>query len=171
MELVKGQTLADLLEQGSEFEESQIISIATKLSESINLLHDLKIAHRDIKPENILVSAEGMVKLVDFGISAEFQIRNSDEGNRTFKARFFTQICSPLYAAPEIKNGECYSEAVDIWGIGIVLKAMLRNTEFDDKNVMKDFDTNFNRKRTLSQKVDVILEMTLKTDPLDRPTA
>lgn len=83
-------------------------------------LHRKGIAHRDIKPENVLIDDNLNVKLIDFNISKRMKATEGEEDLK-FKSVFFTQISSPLYAAPEIKGNLLYSESVDIWGIGVIM--------------------------------------------------
>jgi len=77
----------------------------------------LKIVHRDIKPENILVDSNYQIKLIDFNVSRKFNF-----------GRLLTVTGTPEYNAPEIINGEEYSEKVDVWSAGLCLYQMVAGT-------------------------------------------
>ena len=93
-------------------------------------MHEQGVAHRDIKPENVLVNDHNEVKLIDFNISKMTlgSASNSDDASGKFKSTFYTQVSSPLYAAPELKNSCGYSESVDIWGLGIIMFTLVMGT-------------------------------------------
>ncbi|XP_057527757.1 uncharacterized protein LOC130806625 [Amaranthus tricolor] len=79
---------------------------------AVSYLHRQKVIHRDLKPENVLVSADGILKLADFGSARE---RFMDEINLT------PQVTTLSYRAPELLLGsEYYSSAVDIWSVGCI---------------------------------------------------
>ena len=124
MEYFEGKTIDEYSEGISKTDDFNLINIILQLTEAINELHLNEICHRDIKPQNVMVNSQGELKLIDFGISSHFRksTRNSNEeqNSRKFKSRFFTQISSPEYAAPEIISKDCYDESIDIWGIGII---------------------------------------------------
>lgn len=72
MELIEGQTLSDLL-QYSPPKRPQAMAILTQVANALSYLHERSIVHGDIHPDNILISATGLVKLVDFGAAAEHE--------------------------------------------------------------------------------------------------
>jgi serine/threonine protein kinase len=125
MEYFKGKSLDQFVEDNSSLNEEEAKFILHQLISSVRSLHELGIAHRDIKPENILLNDEKEVKLIDFNISKANSGSSVSENESKFTSVFHTQISSPLYCAPEIKENSCYTESVDIWGIGIVLFTML----------------------------------------------
>ena len=79
-------------------------------------MHNKGIVHRDLKLENILVSENGYLKVIDFGISKELE--NDDLVTDT--------VCGTAeYMAPEILSGENYNKTVDLWSIGIILYELI----------------------------------------------
>lgn len=73
-------------------------------------MHSQGVVHRDIKPENIMISMDGEIKLIDFGLSKR------QDGNNKLK----TIAGTPYYMAPEVLNG-VYDSKVDIWSLGVLL--------------------------------------------------
>lgn len=124
LEHFEGINLAQYVREKGLLAPEAVEEIAETLTECISYLHSKGIAHRDIKPENLLINEDLEVKLIDFNISKEGK---KLEGDRTckFKKIFYTQISSPLYAAPELRGKELYTESVDIWGIGAVVYTCL----------------------------------------------
>jgi eukaryotic-like serine/threonine-protein kinase len=86
--------------------------------------HSKLILHRDLKPPNILVTADGQVKLLDFGIAKlmdEEQLRSPATALTQFPGRAFT----PEYAAPEQVEGAEVTTATDVYALGVLLYALL----------------------------------------------
>lgn len=80
-----------------------------QMAQGIEHLHQINIIHRDLKPENILM-VDGKVKITDFGLAKVF------EKDMALK----TQAGTPMYLAPEILSGSCYTEKVDVWSLGVI---------------------------------------------------
>ncbi|CAG8724473.1 10186_t:CDS:10, partial [Racocetra persica] len=101
--------------------DPKTINIKTRLLTSLAILvielsvHEHDIVHRDIKPDNLLLSAEGVLKIVDFGVSEMFT-----EGNDKMKK----SAGSPAFMAPELcvaNRGEISGKAADLWSMGVTL--------------------------------------------------
>ena len=89
--------------------------------EGVAYIHDRSIIHRDIKPENILLADKNEncydVKIVDFGLSAEFNLRQGKNSQG--------KVGTLIYMAPEQINLDNYSKKVDIWPCGIIMYQLL----------------------------------------------
>jgi eukaryotic-like serine/threonine-protein kinase len=85
--------------------------------------HGNLIVHRDIKPSNILVSHDGQVKLVDFGIAK--LLRGEEDDNATLLTRDSGWALTPEYASPEQLTGGAITTATDIYSLGVVLYVLL----------------------------------------------
>jgi serine/threonine-protein kinase len=119
MELIEGATLRDyLIEQGSLTPE-RALSIITPVTSALAAAHKLGIVHRDIKPENILVSKEGRIKIVDFGLA-----RGALLGN-TMTAESSVILGSVSYLSPEQVQRGVADARSDIYSLGIVLFEIL----------------------------------------------
>ena len=77
MELVDGRTLRAILEEGP-LPTRKLLDVATQLAEALAKAHDSGIVHRDLKPENVIVSKDGYVKVLDFGLARQTARRTSD---------------------------------------------------------------------------------------------
>ena len=128
MEFIEGKSLDVYVQENGTFSEKEANAMLIKLIKAVEALHKQGIAHRDIKPQNILITEDKNLKLIDLNISKKTKRGLSSEGSETlnkFQCIFFTQISSPMYAAPEILSLDCYTESIDIWGIGVAYAEML----------------------------------------------
>ncbi|ODN06171.1 Serine/threonine-protein kinase 10 [Orchesella cincta] len=106
-----------MVELEHALQEAQIAYVAAQLCIALSYLHDNKVIHRDLKAGNILVTAEGGVKLADFGVSAK---------NKYTLQKHDTFIGTPYWMAPEVVMCETFKDnpydyKVDIWSLGITL--------------------------------------------------
>jgi len=109
-------TPIDVFCDGHHLDQTQRIRLILKLCEAVQCAHRNLIVHSDIKPDNVLVTADGMPKLIDFGIASDL----SEEAAQT-KTRAFT----PGYASPEQSLGNAATVVTDVYGIGAVLYRLL----------------------------------------------
>ncbi|KAF8439085.1 kinase-like domain-containing protein [Boletus edulis BED1] len=98
-----------------------------QLVDGMQFIHAQGVCHRDLKPENLLLDAAGTLKISDFGLSSVYKQKE--------KTRLLTERCGSLpYIAPELNYGIPYqAEPIDIWGMGVILFALLGgNTPWDE---------------------------------------
>ncbi|KAI9339663.1 kinase-like domain-containing protein [Obelidium mucronatum] len=110
LEYMEGGKLTDIIDN-SPMTESHISAICLETLKGLQHLHQRQIIHRDIKSDNILLSAEGQVKLTDFGFSAKL---SSDRHRRA------TMVGTPYWMAPEVVKQKDYGAKVDVWSLGIM---------------------------------------------------
>ena len=121
MEFVSGQSLARRIPPGG-LALAPMIEIARALAEALVAAHEKGIIHRDLKPANIMFSAEGRVKVLDFGLAKETGARSDDATvDRTELGRV---LGTPAYMAPEQVLGREVDARTDIYSLGIVLHEM-----------------------------------------------
>jgi calcium-dependent protein kinase len=138
--------------------------VILELVNTIKYLHDKGICHRDVKPQNVLIDSSNHIKLIDFNISKCVYPEGHEKGCRKMHSfKLMTQIGSPLFAAPEIYSADCYTEKIDIWGIGI---AYLHLVLPKDK-IPLQFDS-FNESQLLSEESKNFLSYCLTLNPDDR---
>ena len=117
MEFVHGRSLADILRERSPLEPAEAADIAAQAADALSAAHARGIVHRDIKPGNIMVTPDGSVKVLDFGIA-----RAVDSGTLTQTA---TVLGTSAYMSPEQALGQPADARSDIYSLGCVLYEML----------------------------------------------
>ena len=119
------------------------------------------MVHRDLKPENLLLDTNGMLKIVDFGLSNTYKM------GETLK----TACGSPCYAAPEMIAGKRYNGTnVDIWSSGVILFAMVCGyLPFEDPNTSKLYkkilSADYSIPKYVSNECRDMMTRVLNTDP------
>jgi serine/threonine protein kinase len=117
MEYVRGIDLFDLLERKSPLPPDVAAIIALQVARALDYAHFRGIVHRDVKPANIMVSRQGEVKLMDFGIARDDTMRDLTETG--------TGLGTPSYMSPEQILGDKLDFRSDLFSLGIVLYQMV----------------------------------------------
>lgn len=123
----EGETLAQRLQRGP-LPAAQAIDIARQLALGLEEAHAHGIVHRDIKPSNVILTRQGVVKIVDFGLARAIQ--NADS---TASANISGTVS---YMSPEQALGRPLDQRTDVWAVGVVLLRMLSGRlPFEGENV------------------------------------
>ena len=117
MELLEGESLAGRLDRLGALRPEDAAWIAAEVAGALDAAHRAGIVHRDVKPGNIVLTRDGEVKLLDFGIAAS-------AGQRAADGRDGLVGTAP-YLAPECALGEPADPASDVYGLGVVVYEML----------------------------------------------
>jgi eukaryotic-like serine/threonine-protein kinase len=119
MELVEGQTLADHVSPGG-LPLERLLELAIPLTDALVAAHEKGVIHRDLKPANVMVTRDGRVKVLDFGLAKSAGgVRDED---LTLANTGETHVAGTIpYMAPEQLRGEPLSERSDLFAMGIIL--------------------------------------------------
>ena len=112
----EGETLKKKIRRGA-LDSDEAIDIAIQLARGLAKAHEKGIVHRDIKPANMVITKDGMVKIVDFGLAKL--------AGQTDLTRAGTIVGTVAYMSPEQARGEEVDHRSDIWSLGVVLYEML----------------------------------------------
>ena len=110
MEWVDGVGLNFLVETRSPGLKPKIIDYLTQLSDAVEYMHTQKFLHRDLCPRNVMVTNEGKIKLIDFGLTIPYTPAFCEPGNRTG---------TPDYLAPEIIKRQSTDHRVDLFALSV----------------------------------------------------
>ncbi|CCX31387.1 Similar to Serine/threonine-protein kinase plo1; acc. no. P50528 [Pyronema omphalodes CBS 100304] len=171
LELCHNKSLMDMLRRRKRFTEPETRFFMLQLLGALKYMHGKRVIHRDLKLGNIFLDETMNVKIGDFGLAA--LLVDEDERKMT--------ICgTPNYIAPEVlfgKDGEGHSFEVDIWGIGVIMYAMLvgkppfQSTDID--SIYKKIKQNaFEWPETISISSEAkgLVTSLLNRDPNARPS-
>jgi len=125
MELVEGHSL-DRLIPGNGLPVDRIVEIAGALAEALAAAHEKGILHRDLKPANVMVTNEGRVKVLDFGLAKDVGAESSDAATLTSAGCTQAGVVmgTPAYMSPEQVSGRALDHRSDIFSLGVVLHEM-----------------------------------------------
>jgi eukaryotic-like serine/threonine-protein kinase len=119
MELVEGENIEQIIARRAPLPISLKLVYAMQACRAFDYAHKRGIVHRDIKPGNIMVSQDGVVKVVDFGIARVLETSRTQTG---------MLIGTFAYMSPEQYHGEHADERSDIWSFGVLLYELLAYT-------------------------------------------
>jgi len=156
----------------AEFNEHLAMHVLYQMALALSYVHQNLISHRDVKPANIVMSDDGIFKLIDFGVS------------RVLVGTSTTFAGTPTHMAPEILEGQPYSRESDIWSLGSVIYWICTGEDVRPSNSKGDLEhdiatlkdialRNLHTTRSSFQKKelhDLVVQM-LDSDPLVRPSA
>ena len=125
LEYIAGGELFTYLRGVGKLDSNHSRYFASQITLMFEYLHSMNIIYRDLKPENLLLSADGYLKLTDFGFA------------KVVEGRTYTLCGTPEYLAPEILLNKGHGKPVDWWTLGIIIYEMLAGIDpFSDEDPM-----------------------------------
>src|SRR5580765_264858 len=126
MEFIEGTTLQEMLSEQRVLATDEVVQLTRQICRGLDYAHSNGIVHRDIKPANIMITANGTVKIMDFGIAKSGgQVTNTGQ-----------VLGTPNYMSPEQVKGRPLDGRSDLFGMGVILYEMLTGEKpFAGQNV------------------------------------
>ena len=134
MELVEGETLDSKIQRGP-IPVDEVLTIAKQIIEALEAAHERGIVHRDLKPGNVMLTRDGKVKVLDFGLAKASEFASSTESlphSPTIATHYPSAathagviLGTAAYMSPEQARGKVVDKRADIWAFGAVLYEML----------------------------------------------
>ena len=121
MEFVDGQPIHQWCD-GQKLNIAQRLALFRTVCSAVQYAHQRLVVHRDLKPGNILVTADGTVKLLDFGIAKLLDAAGAEVSGATLT---MVPLMTPEYASPEQAKGEAITTLTDVYSLGVVLYELL----------------------------------------------
>jgi len=115
MDYIEGESLKERLKRDNVIPQKEVLDWAKQLANVLGYLHTRQphpIIYRDMKPDNVMLTPEGKIKLIDFGIAREYKTENSTDT---------TNLGTKAYAAPEQISGKQTDARTDIYSLGVTL--------------------------------------------------
>jgi tetratricopeptide (TPR) repeat protein/tRNA A-37 threonylcarbamoyl transferase component Bud32 len=165
MPCYEGQTLRERLSEGP-LPLDEALDIASQVAGGLSRAHEKGITHRDIKPGNLLVTPDGVVKVMDFGLA---KLAGATRMTRTGMT-----VGTVAYMSPEQAKGEESDQRTDVWSLGVVLYEMLTGKlpfrgDVDQAQVYSILNEDPDRVRTHRGEVPIeienIIERALEKSP------
>ena len=178
LELLEGKTLADIIPAGG-LAVDQLLALAIPLTDAVGAAHQAGITHRDLKPSNVMVTSEGRLKVLDFGLAKlREEVRANAETMPTAALTGEGRIVGTvMYMSPEQAEGRPVDQRSDVFSLGIILYEMatgVRPFAGDTQlsilsSIMKDTPRPITEARAgLPRELSKIINRCLAKDPEDR---
>jgi len=146
-ELVDGSTL-----RGARLPVRKVTEVGAQIADALAAAHAAGVTHRDIKPDNVMLTRDGRVKVLDFGV-AKVSPSAGDEGLTVAQTAIGSVVGTVGYMAPEQVRGEPMGPRTDIFAVGALLYELLQGAPAFDGETPAE-----------------VMTATLRSDPADLPS-
>jgi TolB-like protein len=178
MELVEGQSLERLIPAGG-LPVERIVEIASALADALTAAHEKGIVHRDLKPANVMLTDDGRVKVLDFGLAKDVRSDKSSDATQTFAGQTAMGVVmgTPTYMSPEQVAGRVLDHWTDIFSLGVILYEMASGRRpFEGASsaelasaILRDTPRPLSEFRAdLPEELGLLIQRCLEKDPQDR---
>jgi serine/threonine-protein kinase len=136
LEYIRGFSLADVLAKKPRLRPEVVAGIGVEVARALAHAHERAVVHRDVKPANVLLTRDGGVKLVDFGIAQRARLPTGDEplGSGSQGEVAEQTFGTPAYMAPEQILGDEVDARSDVFSLGVVLYQLLSGARPFDRS-------------------------------------
>ena len=124
MEHVDGTLLTALIPTGRGLASETVLHYAMQIADAVAHAHKHGIVHRDLKSSNIMITSDGRVKLLDFGLAIRALDADTSELDTTFSRETLSEAGTVAYMAPELLRGRPADRRSDVWALGVLLYEM-----------------------------------------------
>jgi predicted ATPase len=175
MEFVEGRTLAELIRARPAIDE--VVRLIRQAARALAAAHAAGVVHRDVKPQNLMVRADGILKVLDFGLARRIPGAGTSSG---YDSDYGARVGTPLYMSPEQARGEPVGPASDVFSLGVVMYELLTGQHpfwapgdggyallFADRAPLPMPSLN----PEVPKPLDALVRLMLTGDPARRPTA
>jgi eukaryotic-like serine/threonine-protein kinase len=168
MELIEGNGLNFLIETQSPALNGKRVDFLVQLAEGLEYIHQQKFMHRDICPRNTMINQEGVVKIIDFGLTIPYTKDFCKPGNRTG---------TPSYLAPELIKRTTTDHRVDLFALGVtVYETFTGRLPWEKTQSIETLQSHINRpgkdprefRPDLDDKLVALLIKAIQRDPAER---
>ena len=125
MEHVEGVLLSNVIARESGVPAESAMHYALQIADAVAHAHQHGITHGDIKTSNIIVTRDGTVKILDFGLAVQRSVASGDEVDTTRSVELGSGAGTVPYMAPELLRGGRADARSDVWALGVVLFELL----------------------------------------------
>jgi eukaryotic-like serine/threonine-protein kinase len=171
MEFIQGDTLDKVLLERGPLPWREVVEMAIQIADALHYAHEHGVVHRDLKPSNLMVTADGKIKLTDFGIAKDLDATALTATGRT--------LGTAAYMSPEqIRGTPPVSHKTDLYSFGVVLHQMLAGrTPFEGTTPVVLMHAHLNeppprpsaKVAEIPKKLDDLIVNLMAKSPTDRP--
>lgn len=159
MDYIEGESLNRKLKREGKIQAKEVINYGIQLAKVLSYLHNrpTPIIYRDMKPDNVMLTPDGRIKLIDFGISKEYKVDTESDT---------TNLGTRAFVAPEQIAGLKTNARTDIYSLGVTLYNLVTGKSLNDPPFMlkpiREWDSS------LPEGLEYIIKKCTETDPADR---